>query len=81
MKKHKFTKTERMILDRIEEARLEGNKGDYWSTFKMPWSWVANAHFWPDGKREKDACESLVARGFLVEVNRNIFVKNYRAPK
>jgi hypothetical protein len=35
----------------------------------------------PDGKREKDACESLVARGFLVEVNRNIFVKNYRAPK
>jgi hypothetical protein len=81
MKKRRFTKTEKRILDYIEQARLEGNKTDYWSTFKMPWGWVANPHFWPSSKPEEKACEALVQAGILVEVNHKVFVKNHRAPK
>lgn len=81
MTKHKFTKTERHILDYLEEVRAEGNKGDYWTNFKMPPAFVASPYFYPFTKPAKKACESLLERGFLVEVNRNIFVKNYRAPK
>lgn len=81
MKKHTFTKTEKFILDRIEEARLEGNKTDFWTAFKLPWGWVANPHFWPMSKPELKACNSLVEKGILVEVNYKVFVRNYRGTK
>lgn len=80
MKKHKFNKTEQRILDYLEKTRAEGNEMAYWSSFKLPWGWAANPYFRPFTNNEERACESLVQRGFIVEVNHKTFMKNHRSP-